>query len=1123
MISLAKQAVSQRKRREDDRTNKNEFINFQHQVPNSQILLTKSIQVLHDPEIQDLLKWIEQFQDVATTCSWDENTALVMIREAVSRGIFPIIRDCQTITASIQMLAQHYYPESRADYFYMKLRSLKQNNFLTIGKYCEEIQSIVKQLSLCKRWSDEVTKYKVEESFFNGLSIDTQIEMTKQNFKSMSEIQEAIARTEEALIHHYTEGLERNNRQLNNEQQTSVKWCSFHKVSTHDTRDCNRNKNKRGNQRSRTNAGNHVTETQDHSDLLSVKGYINKIPIRCLVDTGATSCFVSQEIANALNLELTEVPEETIHLANNSKETISKISDTQIKFAQIPHTSYKLKLKIMKKMSFDIILGTDFLRNNKTKIDFSENKLSIDGVVLDEGEETNEESNNTQAERSKYLEEKVFPKKPEAKNEDEMLCSKTKVCKMLDSNSSRNRLEEVLESAIKRNPELGKVNDEFHYINTTDKIPITSKPYSVPIQLQEPLNKELAKLVDLGVISKSKSSYGSPCFPILKKDGSIRLIIDYRNLNQKTEKESYPIPPLQTQLRKLKGARFFTSIDLNSGYYQIEVYPEHRQRTAFLLNFELYQFNRMPFGLTNAPRTFQRVINRVVEGLPGVSVYMDDVLIYTSDMETHIELVKEVLQRLQNKGFSVNFKKSVFAKPEISYLGCILNSSGIRANTSRVDKMENFVPKTKKHLMKVLGFLNWFRPFIFNVSGKLAPLTSKLNKKTAFSWKKEDQVILDQIYSEIKQQVLLSYPEMNKEFTIETDSSDYAIGGVVYQDNKLIGLYSSKLSNSERNYCIMQKESLAIVKTLTFFKDILFGNPIKIKTDNRNIIFFKKDISQKVQRWKLLLEEYDYHFEFIPGARNIAADFLSRFNTSQDINKEAAEQNKQRTSSISSMTDISQNLTDNLVLRDGIRNITSKVRNWQEENGFLQTQKNDGLKTASFGNKELLLDAKDRIVVPQAHITDFILYMHNFLSHVGTSKLYYSLKNYWTFPKMFREIRNFTQTCQICGRNKPQNRGYGLFEGNLPTKTPLETISSDIVGPFRSSEYRGISDYDTFFLITITDRCTRNSRIYFTYRIDSSSVINAFDKWKTEFVTPKTVITDNGRQYLAEKTLDWFR
>lgn len=302
------------------------------------------------------------------------------------------------------------------------------------------------------------------------------------------------------------------------------------------------------------------------------------------------------------------------------------------------------------------------------------------------------------------------------------------------------------------------------------------------------------------IIRKSYSTFASPAFPLLKRNGQIRLVIDYRDLNKITVKDAFLFPDLHAQLQDFNNATVFSSLDMNQGYYTIHIREEDIHKTAFVLPLGHFEFLRMPFGLTNAPRTFQKAMKNMLEQCFYTKVFLDDVFFFSKDTEEHKAHLHSVLDILEREVVSINFEKSQFFKEEIVYLCHIINKKGIREDPQRSDKLPDTVPKPKniKELRSILGLINWFRPYVVNLSSILNSVTDKTKRNSLKEWKDEDSISLENVIKEIKRNTMNNHADYSKDFELWTDASDVGISAILKQEKKIIGIYSSKFSAAKK-------------------------------------------------------------------------------------------------------------------------------------------------------------------------------------------------------------------------------------------------------------------------------------------------------------------------------------
>lgn len=437
---------------------------------------------------------------------------------------------------------------------------------------------------------------------------------------------------------------------------------------------------------------------------------------------------------------------------------------------------------------------------------------------------------------------------------------------------------------------LTSTNTVMHEIPINNNIPINTKSYRYPEALKEEVNDQISKLLKDKIIQPSSSPWNSPVWVVPKKmDASgkkkWRLVIDYRKLNEISVGDVYPLPQINDILDQLGHSKYFTTLDLASGFHQIEMNPKDQAKTAFSVPLGHYEYTRMPFGLKNAPATFQRLMNNVLVGLQGLKcfVYLDDIVIYGNSLQDHNIKLKEVFERLTKHNLKLQPNKCEFLKTEVMYLGHLITQDGVKPDPKKIESVKNYpVPKSPKDIKSFLGLAGYYRRFIENFSKLSQPLTKLLKKEEPFIWTSLQQHSFETLKAKLCEEPILQYPDFSSTFNLTTDASNFAIGSVLSQgighDDLPIAYASRILNKSETNYSTTEKELLAIVWSVKHFRPYLYGRKFKIITDHKPLTWLMnvKDPGSRLVRWRLLLEEYDYEIVYKQGKLNQNADALSR-------------------------------------------------------------------------------------------------------------------------------------------------------------------------------------------------------------------------------------------------------
>lgn len=436
-------------------------------------------------------------------------------------------------------------------------------------------------------------------------------------------------------------------------------------------------------------------------------------------------------------------------------------------------------------------------------------------------------------------------------------------------------------------------------IRTTTDTPVYSRHYPYPMAMKDAIEEHIQKHLDQNIIRPSKSPYNAPVWVVPKKMNASgiresRMVIDFRKLNEVTIPDRYPIPEINEVLAQLGSNKWFSVIDLKSGFHQIALKEEDMEKTAFSVNNAKYEFTRLPFGLRNSPAIFQRALDDILREHIGKTcyVYIDDIIIFGSDEQDHLNNLEVIFNTLQKANVKVQLNKCEFLKKEVEYLGFIISTEGIKTNPAKVSAIQTLKPPTTiKELRSFLGMSGFYRRFIKDYAKIAKPLTSLLRGEEGRMSKKMSAkipIVLNndalEAFDKIKrtlasEDTMLSFPNFDKEFHLTTDASNYAIGAVLEQEGKPITFISRTLSQCEEHYATNEKEMLAIIWALKSLRNYLYGTSIvKIFTDHQPLTYAlsNKNTNSKLKRWKAVLEEYNYELKYKPGSNNIVADALSR-------------------------------------------------------------------------------------------------------------------------------------------------------------------------------------------------------------------------------------------------------
>jgi hypothetical protein len=390
-----------------------------------------------------------------------------------------------------------------------------------------------------------------------------------------------------------------------------------------------------------------------------------------------------------------------------------------------------------------------------------------------------------------------------------------------------------------------------------------------------------------GILRPSTSPYGSMALIVKKKDGTPRVVIDYRALNDITVKNKYPLPLMDELFDRTQGARFFTSIDLRNGFLQIAIRPEDREKTAFRTRFGHFEYTVLPMGLCNAPGTFMQLMNQTFADVldKHVLCFLDDILIFSRTEEEHIQHVRQVLTRLRDQQLYVKLSKCAFMQREVSFLGHRIGADGLRVAPDKIGAVQQWpLPKIVSDVRSFLGLANFYRRFVKGYSRIALPLTELTKESTvAWRWGAEQQRAFEELKAALCAPPVLLVPDQSKPFVLNCDACKYAIGATLQQDHgnglQPVAYFSAKMSDAERNYDVREQEFMALMRACLHWRHYLHGTqPFTLLTDHDSLKYHKSmpNLTGRLARWVEKMAEFDYKLQHIPGKDNVVADALSR-------------------------------------------------------------------------------------------------------------------------------------------------------------------------------------------------------------------------------------------------------
>lgn len=636
--------------------------------------------------------------------------------------------------------------------------------------------------------------------------------------------------------------------------------------------------------------------------------------------------------------------------------------------------------------------------------------------------------------------------------------------------------------------------------------PVSKAHYRLSTSELDELQKQISELLEKGFIRPSTSSFGAPVLFVKKHDGSLRMCVDYRQLNDITVKNKYPLPRIDELITRLHGATYFSKIDLKSGYHQLQVAEQDRHKTAFRTRYGSYEFNVMSFGLTNAPSSFMALMHDVLSGLVdrSVVVYLDDIIIYTRGSHAdHRSKVEEVLQRLQKHSLIVNQKKCSFFQSAVDFLGFRVSRDGVEMESQKVQAILNLgAPRTLKQVRSFLGVIGFYRDFIPNFSAVSAPLSELTQKEKSWQWGEAQQQSFDAMKKLLTSAPVLLLPDDRQPFVVNADASGVGAGAVLQQVDKNGTLrpcayFSKKLLPAETRYSTHEQEMLAIILALKHWRHFLYRRHFTIRTDHRSLEHFvqQPQLNNRQRRWAELLADYDFTIQYQSGDTNVVADILSR-NPLYDEGQRSLSHMSTVTT-----TDVSAELKE-----------AGKVD--VDYCALLNGDKKHG---DGFSVKNGLVYFHDRVVIPSSATslqTKLLSECHEtpIGGHYGVAKTAELLTRHYYWKKQHETVRCFVDSCITCSRSKASNAlSAGLLQ---PIETPprrWDVITMDFIGPLPTTR----AGHNA--ILTVVDKFSKFSHFIPCHMSSSAAVVASlvFDNVIRHHGMPSTIISDRDVRFTA--------
>ena len=659
-------------------------------------------------------------------------------------------------------------------------------------------------------------------------------------------------------------------------------------------------------------------------------------------------------------------------------------------------------------------------------------------------------------------------------------------------------------------PNPGLTNKYAHHITMQTDAPFVQRAYPIPYAVRPAVEAELKRMEEMGIIQRTSSDYCSPMTVVKKKEGSVRICLDARFINKNMVNDVESSQPIEELIQRFHGCKFLSIIDLRASYWQIPLTPESRKYTAFSYNGRVYEYLVLPFGLKTAVASFTRAMDLILgpEVREFVTTYVDDLLIASPTVEEHCKHLLAVLERLKRGKMTINLEKTHLFKPEVKFLGYILSEKGILPDPEKVAAIERFPrPNRPKDIRAFLGMCNFYRRFQPEFANLAKPLQRLIQKDVTWSWNSEEEIAFNTLKDRFLKSVMLSHPDPKLPFVLQTDSSDIGLGGVLYQENQqgeefVIQFISRSFRGPELNYTTTEKELLAVVHCLKKVRLYLLSTTFVIRTDHKALQFLRPDnvMSDRLVRWLLFLQSFDYEIVHVKGKENQVPDLLSRkpfdrFELTEGRAKEFMVAALPIDDSEVTEAKIKQLRALQLADAELAKYFENPPKFYSVDDGVLFRYKPNGEKV---------------VCLPVHVVPEVVLYLHQELGHAGTTKTYTILVQYFYCKNLYKRIKRVVTSCDICQKTKCPNRKY---DG------PMYPIIPDTVGSLVAVDYFGplpVSTFGMTYIFVVLDVFSKFVKLYPVRKATTAISIKKMQHFMGK-IQVKAVLADHGSQFKSAK------
>jgi len=640
--------------------------------------------------------------------------------------------------------------------------------------------------------------------------------------------------------------------------------------------------------------------------------------------------------------------------------------------------------------------------------------------------------------------------------------------------------------------------------------PVFQKSRPIPFGLRAAVKEEIERLLALGYVEKiNYSNWGTPIVCVKKSSGKIRLCGDYKvTLNPLLAEMSMPTICVEDLLAEIDKAKWFSKIDLEGAYLQLKLSENAKPLTTINTPYGLYQYTRLPFGVKTAPAIFQSTMLKIMNGISGIVIYLDDILVFANNLDEHNSILNRVLQRLDSYNVQLNKQKSIFRVQHIKFLGHILSAEGIKPNDALVKDIVNApYPINKSQIQSFVGSVQYYSKFINNLADKIAPLTRLLAKNAGVAIGDTEKQCIDGLKQILTSKLVLKPYSVGQQCQLICDASPIGIGAVLQQEQHPVIFISKKLNAAERNYSQTEREALAIVWAVKRLQKFLLGRKFEIITDHKALhyVFSSEKASNPIRisrlhRWAVTLSAFDYYVTYKPAKETVVADFLSRNVTENNITENY----------------VTTEIFENSPLKFKLLKIIFNCEYYKKLKLYIQNSWPNDLEAEfqyfykikdELSIKDELIYKNHRLVIPNEMIPLILSHLHE--SHLGIEATKRLAREHYFWPTMNKDIEIKVKSCVYCSKYKTKSLNKNEKCSWPFPRSPWERVHIDFF------QLHG------FYFLVVVDAFSKYPDVIITKNMSTQTVKHELQKIFSRFGIPNCIVSDNGPAFAATEFKTW--